>query len=114
MLGVKGFHNDFQGYYVTNGGGDRSRQPPTYVGDFTAIRPQEDANVLSRFEHIPVTAGSALFWGQRIPHANAQCNTSNDCRLVVYGGFLPRGVAINEEYAHEQRRQLSMGIPQVV
>ncbi len=111
--GVKGFHKDFEGYYATNGGDDHSRQPPKCVGDFAAIRPREDHELLSRFENIPIPAGSAVFWDQRIPHANAQYNTSNDCRLVIYGGFLPRGVVINEEYANEQRRRLSMGIPQV-
>jgi hypothetical protein len=39
--------------------------PAPCVGEYTHIRPQEDAEVMKRIEHIPVPAGSAVFWDIR-------------------------------------------------
>ena len=61
--------------------------------------------------HVPVPAGAAVFWDQRLPHANARKNQGNEPRSVVYGGFLPRGegIGINKAYAKEQLRRLKEG-----
>jgi ectoine hydroxylase-related dioxygenase (phytanoyl-CoA dioxygenase family) len=73
------------------------------VGDYIAV---SEPSLVARFEHVPIPAGAALFWDQRLPHANARRNNSGGARMVVYGGFLPRGPAINDAYAVEQRRRL--------
>jgi ectoine hydroxylase-related dioxygenase (phytanoyl-CoA dioxygenase family) len=75
------------------------------------VRPNEDAEVIRRFVHVPVPAGAAVFWDQRLPHANARWNKGKEPRSVVYGGFLPRGkgIFINQAYAKEQLRRLKEG-----
>jgi hypothetical protein len=35
------------------------------VGEYTHIRPREDAPVMKMIQHIPVQAGSAVFWDER-------------------------------------------------
>ena len=79
------------------------------VGDFTPMR---DPDVLSRFKHIPIPAGAALFWDQRLPHANSLRNKSDKIRRCIYGGFLPC-VKQNMKYNNEQRRRFSAALPQV-
>lgn len=39
--------------------------PAPCVGEYTHIRPKEDADVMSRIRHIPVKAGAAVFWDNR-------------------------------------------------
>ena len=77
-----------------------------------ALSPGDDAAAMRRVAHVPVPAGAALFWDQRVPHGNARSNRKAEPRAVVYGGFLPRGVPINDAYAAEQRRRLRVGAPQ--
>ena len=81
------------------------------MGDYVHVRPNEDAEVIRRFVHVPVPAGAAVFWDQRLPHANAKQNKGKEPRSVVYGGFLPRGkgIGINRAYAEEQLRRLKEG-----
>lgn len=78
--------------------------PPPCVGDFTPIRPIEDKDIMDQFRHIPCKAGDMVCWDYRIPHANAQRNTTDVAREVVYIGILP-GTAMNRIYA---MRQLNM------
>jgi hypothetical protein len=54
------------------------------VGNYTHIRPKEDESVMKRVCHVPVQAGSAVFWDNRIPHANSYRNGSDRARMVVY------------------------------
>ncbi|KAJ1448567.1 hypothetical protein M885DRAFT_538708 [Pelagophyceae sp. CCMP2097] len=75
------------------------------VGDYIAVSARDDPYILRRFQHIPIPTGAAIFWDQRLPHANALRNTAGP-RLVLYGGFLPRGVPCNDAYAKEQLRRL--------
>jgi hypothetical protein len=75
------------------------------VSDYVHIRPREDAAVMERMQHVDVPAGAAVFWDQRIPHSNSYHNQSGYPREVVYGGFLPRGIKINDNYAKEQLRR---------
>ena len=90
----------------TAGGGrvGREAEPPRCVKDYCAVRPREDAAVVARIAHVPCAAGSAIFWDQRVPHANSRHHLGAAPRCVVYGGFLPR-VAANLPYAEEQRRR---------
>jgi hypothetical protein len=63
---VKGFHREFhtwkhqRGVYSNN-----VDNPPSCIGEYTHIRPKEDKAIMDRVEHIPVSAGSAVFWDQR-------------------------------------------------
>ena len=57
------------------------------MGEYTHIRPKEDVDIMKRIKHIPVKAGSAVFWDNRIPHANAYMNNSDHSRIVVYCSF---------------------------
>ena len=137
---VKGFHHQFETYYAERSsaanadvaasaanqaaaaaaaaaagkGGGALRAPPkpvVCVGDFCPIRTKEDAELIARFGHVPIPAGAAVFWDQRIPHANSNGNTTDTPRAVIYGGFLP-DVPLNRAYAAQQLRQLKERKPQ--
>ena len=71
------------------------------IGEYTHIRPKEDGQVMKSVQHIPVRAGSAVFWDNRICHANAYTNESDVARAVVYCSFLP-DVPVNRVYAEKQ------------
>lgn len=71
------------------------------LGEYTHIRPKEDESVMKCVHHIPVNAGSAVFWDNRIPHANSYRNDSNQSRMVVYCSFLP-DIALNRRYVKNQ------------
>lgn len=58
-----------------------------------------------------IPEGAAVFWDQRIPHANSRSNLSDRTRRVIYGGFLPK-VPLNDRYSIEQRRRMRAGLPQ--
>jgi len=73
------------------------------VGEYTHIRPKEDRNVMQRIQHVPVKAGAAVFWDNRVPHANAYRHDGVVPRSVVYCSFLP-DIALNRMYV---RRQLA-------
>ena len=86
-------------------GVDCSEEPIVCVGDFSPLSSLRDAALLARFTHIPIPAGAAVFWDQRIPHANARENRNAFARCVVYGGFLPR-TSLNRRYGREQWRRM--------
>jgi ectoine hydroxylase-related dioxygenase (phytanoyl-CoA dioxygenase family) len=75
--------------------------PAPCIGEYTHIRPVEDEDVMKSIRHIPVRAGSAVFWDNRIPHANSYRNDSDTARAVVYCSFLP-DVPLNRQYAEKQ------------
>ncbi|CAM9203507.1 unnamed protein product [Chrysoparadoxa australica] len=109
---VRGFHKEFASWassregQVNRGG---VLQPPPCVGDFTPIRPQQDAQVLQRVNHVSVPAGAAVFWDRKLPHANAAKNTSQQCRQVVYCGLIPY-CEMNTNFAAHQLQKLSLRI----
>lgn len=39
--------------------------PPPCIGEYTHMRPKEDYDVIQQIQHIPVKAGSAVFWDNR-------------------------------------------------
>mmetsp|Transcript_6119 Transcript_6119/g.18468 ORF Transcript_6119/g.18468 Transcript_6119/m.18468 type:complete len:330 (+) Transcript_6119:2-991(+) len=102
---VRGFHREFDRYYA------RRRRPLPAVGEFVALTPVDDADLLRRMSHVRVPAGAALFWDRRLPHANARRNDNLLPRRVVYGGFLP-DVPLNRRYASQQRDRCIRAEPQ--
>ena len=81
---------------------------PPCIGEYTHMRPKEDADVMQSVEHISVPRGSAVLWDNRIPHANAYKNNSDDTRIVVYCSFLP-DIQLNRDYASKQLDDYSNG-----
>eukprot|EP00804_Cyclotella_cryptica_P001632 CCRYP_014949-RA/>CCRYP_014949-RA protein AED:0.08 eAED:0.08 QI:119/1/1/1/1/1/3/524/432 len=97
--------------------------PRPCVGEYTHLHPNHDRELLQRVQHIPVQAGSAVFWDNRIPHGNAyrnnppklSCSTisnvddeetskvlgSSGSRAVVYCSFLP-DVHVNRSFVKSQ------------
>jgi len=105
---------DADGATTTNGtlGGENKSQrqekaplqqqiPPPCIGEYTHIRPREDRDIMDRVKHIPVSAGDAVFWDNRLPHSNSYRNDGVVPRAVVYCSFLP-DVAVNRRYAEGQ------------
>lgn len=106
---VEGFHKKFDEW--------KNNRPPTLVtkkgkkqilempapcsGEYTHIRPKEDSEVFSSIEHIPVRVGDAIFWDNRLPHANAYRHLGTKPRSVVYCSFLP-DVEVNRVYVDKQ------------
>jgi len=87
------------------------RQSAPCLGEYTHIRPKEDAEVMQRVCHIPVKAGSAVFWDNRIPHANAYRNDSKRmARAVVYASFLPN-IELNRRYVKNQLKAWKRRLP---
>jgi Protein of unknown function (DUF1479) len=86
-----------------------SGSEPPCVGQFTPIRMIEDADIISRFEHIPCMAGDLVLWDYRIPHSNSYKNTSETTREAVYIGILPC-VPLNKEYIADQLTRFRAGI----
>jgi hypothetical protein len=84
--------------------------PAPCVGAYTHMRPKEDQEVMLRVKHVPVRAGSAVFWDQRLPHANAYRHVGATARAVVYSSFLP-DVELNRRYVREQLAKWGAGIP---
>ena len=72
--------------------------PAPCLGNYSHIRPTEDAEVMQRVGHVPVAAGSAVFWDVRMAHANAYRHEGTSPRAVVYCSFLPN-VPLNRDYA---------------
>ena len=116
---AKGFHREFDVWSAsrpparTHQSDDKDTQYPTEapcVGQYTHIRPKEDWEVMERVQHIPVPAGSAVFWDNRIPHANAYKHLGEEPRAVVYCSFLP-DVELNRKYVRNQLADFLQGKP---
>ena len=112
------FHRDFERWtaerppsIISKRGNGRIEETPIQapcIGEYTHIRPREDVDVMQRVKHIPVDSGSAVFWDNRIPHANSYRNDSPHPRAVVYCSFLP-DVEINRPYVQDQQRKYFLG-----
>lgn len=102
-----GFHKQFDEWAVSRPAGANQAQPPC-VGDFTPIRPIEDKDVISGFQHIPCKAGDMVCWDYRIPHANSRRNDTSRAREAIYVGLLPY-VPRNIVYAQEQLQRYRRG-----
>jgi hypothetical protein len=99
---VRGFHREFDAWAATRAPCAKTGKPPPCVGDFTPIRPKEDAAVIARFAPVLYRAGSVVAFDFRTPHANSSEHRGSAPRQVVYGSFLP-AVEINRRYALRQR-----------
>ncbi|KAL7526116.1 hypothetical protein ACHAXR_001327, partial [Thalassiosira sp. AJA248-18] len=93
--------------------------------EYTHLSPSHDGDVMKRMLHIPVKAGSVVFWDNRTPHGNSYRNDpqptnssiadeengdenpSSDTlgqsasRAVVYCSFLP-DVPVNRSFVQRQ------------
>jgi hypothetical protein len=106
-----GFHHEFDEWAKERQQTSNNQQYTSLcVGEYTHIRPKEDATVMKQIRHIPVKAGSAVFWDNRIPHANSYRNDSNLARLVVYCSFLP-DTELNFKYVKNQLQAWKMRKP---
>lgn len=107
--------------------------PQPCVGEYTHLSPSLDRDIMQRVKHIPVRAGSVVFWDNRIPHGNSYRNdppAANDIaiaangngdgeasfsdvlgtsgsRAVVYCSFLP-DVPINRTFVQRQLEDWKM------
>ncbi|GKY95146.1 hypothetical protein MPSEU_000478300 [Mayamaea pseudoterrestris] len=112
---AKGFHREFDQWAksrspsrVVKKNRDGRKEivsiPAPCVGEYTHVRPLEDAAIMKRIQHVSVKAGSAVFWDNRLPHANAYRHNGSSPRCVVYCSFLP-DVLVNRIFV---KRQLSL------
>merc|ERR1711871_52294 len=88
--------------------GQLRESPPPCVGEFTPIRPIEDADILNQFKHVPYNAGSLVLWDNRIPHANSRFHEGDTPREVIYISLLPY-IQKNISYVEEQLKNFKMG-----
>jgi hypothetical protein len=119
---AKGFHREFDAWAATRppgrttyGNSDGSiheikAEEAPCVGQYTHIRPKEDREVMDRVQHIPVQAGSAVFWDNRIPHANSYKHLGKHPRAVIYCSFLP-DIELNRKYVQQQLADFQQGKP---
>ncbi len=107
-----GFHRSFDDWAKTRNSSDsfENNSLAPCLGEYTHIRPKEDCEVMKRVCHIPVKAGSAVFWDNRIPHANAYRNVSLVARAVVYASFLP-DIELNRKYVQHQLQAYKLRKP---
>jgi len=128
---VPGFHREFSSW-VANGRREKKTattaeqqkqssniHPLPCVGEYTHLSPSFDKELMKRIQHIPVKAGSVVFWDNRIPHGNSYRNDpspesvvnddgnnnsvlgTSGSRAVVYCSFLP-DVDINRKFVQRQ------------
>ena len=70
---VKGFHQEFHTWSQHQQSNAKSNVKETKslpaaapcIGEYTHLRPKEDHDIYQRIQHIPVSAGSAVFWDNR-------------------------------------------------
>lgn len=116
---ARGFHRSFAEWAKTRPPTVITRQteaattestafPAPCIGAYTHIRPKEDADVIAQIQHIPVPAGAAVFWDNRVPHANSYTHVGETPRSVVYCSFLP-DVPINRTYVDQQLQNMRAG-----
>ncbi|KAL7546247.1 hypothetical protein ACHAWF_009582, partial [Thalassiosira exigua] len=111
---VPGFHREFRswardgrrrrrrpGSPSRGDGSSATSRPLPCVGEYAHLSPSDDGEILRRTEHVPVRAGSAVFWDNRIPHANAYRNDGREARAVVYCSFLP-DIPVNRTFVERQ------------
>lgn len=93
---AKGFHRDFDSWAESrvasasgrgkkSGSGvadDKAQRAAPCVGEYTPIRPVEDAAVLVRVLPVACRAGDLVCWDNRIPHANSRGNCAETAREV--------------------------------
>ena len=130
-----GFHREFHSW-VQNGrrlssnsddsafavGEDMSspKQQQPCIGEYTHVH---DRELMKRVQHIPVRAGSVVFWDNRLPHGNSYRNDNSydqtipsstaplescGARAVVYCSFLP-DIAINRRFVERQLIDWKLG-----
>ncbi|GMI34657.1 hypothetical protein TeGR_g6071, partial [Tetraparma gracilis] len=99
-----GRHRTFESWAKKGGGGLEEER--ACAGPFTAIR---DADICAELEHVPVPAGSAIFWDYRLPHATARAHKGEDLRLGLYVSLLPKTL-VNERVVQYERACRNAGV----
>lgn len=126
-----GFHREFYSW-VQNGrrlsssddsiAVEHDMSPPKQqpcIGEYTHVH---DRALMKRVRHIPVKAGSVVFWDNRLPHGNSYRNDnsydqtisstspleSSGARAVVYCSFLP-DIPINRHFVERQLLDWELG-----
>ena len=93
-----------------NGGPCRSKLPLSLKrGNAFEISWTDFPDLLEKVEHIPVKAGSMLFFDWRMLHGNEDTNDSDTVREVCYIGHLP-DVPVNRAYVEAQLKWWKQGI----
>lgn len=109
---VTGFHRTFDQWAAERRqkmeASSNGKNSSLCMGEYTHIRPVEDRDVLTQIRHVPVKAGSAIFWDVRVPHGNAYRHVGTEPRCVVYCSFLP-DVPLNRTYVARQLQQWKEG-----
>lgn len=131
-----GFHREFHSWVqrgrrlssnddgeIATEHGDMTSSPPKQqpcIGEYTHVH---DRELMRRVQHIPVKAGSVVFWDNRLPHGNSYRNDNDydptilsptsplescGARAVVYCSFLP-DVAINRVFVERQLIDWKLG-----
>ena len=108
---AKGFHREFRQWAQDRPPSRKGDTlvPAPCIGEYTHIRPKEDADIMKRIEHVPVKAGSVVFWDNRLPHANAYRHDGHMPRVVVYCSYLPP-IDLNRQYAQRQLARWRQGL----
>jgi len=110
-----GFHKSFATHFSlkadqppVDATGRRTASGAVCHGAFLPLA--HDTEVDAAVVHVPIPAGSAVFWDQRLPHRQEQRHNGVEPRSVVYVGFLPP-CALNRSYAKMQAKTLQLGVP---
>ena len=64
---AKGFHHEFFAWSQKDATSNREEihSPAPCIGEYAHLRPKEDNDIYKRIKHVPVSAGSAVFWDNR-------------------------------------------------
>jgi hypothetical protein len=93
---TRGFHRRYGTYDVGRGGDNGGDK-----GEFNRLNPKRHGAIVDACLPVDCSAGSIVFWDNRLPHATAQKLTSRDTREVVYVGLVPL-VPLNVQCIQDQ------------
>jgi len=100
-----GYHKTFD-TWTKDRGTETDSLPPGCQGMFTAVRNPE---ICRDLQHIPVPAGSCIFWDNKLVHATAREHNGADLRMAIYCSFLPQ-CSLNEAVVLYERRCRNAGL----
>lgn len=90
---VPGFHNRIDEYFKGKSSGNG--------GEFFRMNNVQHDTLQKQCRPVIASAGSVIFWDNRLPHATASHLSGYDTREVVYTGFLPN-IKLNKKYIATQ------------
>ncbi len=98
MKVVPGFHKDITNYFTKDSSTAAGKGEG---GEFYRLSSVSHTALQRKCRSVMATAGSMVFWDNRLPHATADRLAGFDSREVIYTGFLPR-VKLNLDYVSKQ------------